>query len=67
MSPPKAADLHEGDHVRLTSPLWRGMCGVVSFVGCDRVEVELPDGSVIPFLPHEVEPRDQVKPVEVRI
>lgn len=57
--PPKATDLREGDWVRLLAPLWRGWYGTVAYVGCDRVEVELRDGSVIPFLPAEVEPAEQ--------
>lgn len=66
MSLPKGADLCVDDHVRLCAPLWRGVVGVVAYVGADRVEVLLPDGSVLPFLAAEVEPRDQLKPVEVR-
>jgi hypothetical protein len=55
---PRGADLHEGEHVRLCTPLWRGVYGVVSYVGCDRVEVELIDGAILPFLATEVERAD---------
>jgi hypothetical protein len=62
----RGADLAPGDHVRLVSPLWRGVLGVVSYVGAYVVEIELDDGAIVSFLPIEVEPRDQIKPAEAR-
>jgi len=59
-SPPKGADLNEGDTVQITGAClsaYAGAIGTVVYVGADRVEVAL-DGAVIPFLPAELDPAD---------
>ncbi len=63
---PRCADLDVGDHVRLLAPLHAGVFGIVVEIGADLVFVEVRPDVILPFLPVEVEPRDQLRPPEVR-
>jgi hypothetical protein len=66
MSPPKCADLEIGDHVRILAPLHPGAVGVVIELTEHTVLVEVAPDVMLPFLPVEVELRDQLRPPEVR-
>ena len=66
MSPPRCADLEIGDHVRILAPLHPGAVGVVVEFTENSVLVEVAPDVILPFLPVEIEPRDQLRPPEVR-
>jgi hypothetical protein len=66
MSPSRCADLDVGDHVRILAPLHPGAVGVVIEITIDTVLVEVQPDVILPFLPVEIEPRDQLRPPEVR-